>query len=313
MLRLKRLKLAEQGFTLIEVLVAILVTTLFISIAMQAMVFSAVFKVKAQEYAEATTWIQEDLEDVKYQADNLQFLQTTLTANAAAAASSISINAPNTDIINSFATNDTLRVGLDPTNYKITNVSVTGSTRTLTISPNLGKAQAINAVVVATKMCNPTAQNAGLADWLRDNVTDTNHSDGITDITSNDNTYSQTKNSKFTGKPFQISRTTTLSNSTPYSVLRLSYSVAPVNAHTTLSAAASATSTTLNVVSASGFKPGNTLTVGSANVNEIQSISVNTITLKNQLGSDQPSNSIVDVSIATTNTEVIPNVAFQCP
>ncbi len=162
-------------------------------------------------------------------------------------------------------------------------------------------------------MCNPAAQNAGLADWLRDNVTDTNHSDGITDITSNDNTYLQTKNSKFTGKPFQISRTTTLSNTTPYSVLTVNYSVAPTNAHTTLSAAASATSTTLSVVSASGFKPGNTLTVGIDTDNEIQSISGNTITLKNQLGSAQPSGSIVDVSIATTNTEVIPNVAFQCP
>lgn len=58
----------EQGFTLVEVLVAILITTLFVAVSMQAMVLAAVFKARAQESAEATTWIQEDLENVKYQA-----------------------------------------------------------------------------------------------------------------------------------------------------------------------------------------------------------------------------------------------------
>lgn len=58
----------EQGFTLVEVLVAILITTLFVAVSMQAMVLAAVFKTRAQQYAEATTWIQEDLENVKYQA-----------------------------------------------------------------------------------------------------------------------------------------------------------------------------------------------------------------------------------------------------
>lgn len=58
----------EQGFTLVEVLVAILVTTIFVAVSMQAIVLAAVFKTRAQEYAEATTWIQQDLENVKYQA-----------------------------------------------------------------------------------------------------------------------------------------------------------------------------------------------------------------------------------------------------
>lgn len=309
----------EQGFTLIEVLVAILVTTLFINVAMQAMVFAAIFKVKAQEYAEATTWIQEDLENVKYQADNLQFLQTTLTSNAASGASTVAINVPitpntlQTAIVNNFAQNYSLRVGLDPTNYKITGVSGSGSTRTLTITPTLVKAEVTNSAVVATKMCNPSARNAGLADWLRDNATDTDRSNGITDIDTNDNSVSYSVPSKLTGKRYQISRTTTLSDTAPYNVLKASYSVAPVDAHTTLSTAATATSTTITVASASGFKPGNTITVGTDTDNEIQSISGNIITLRNQLGTAQPSNSIVDVSLATTNTEVIPNVAFQCP
>lgn len=302
----KRLKLAKQGFTLVEVLVAIVIATIFIGVAMQMTVFAALFKVKAQEYAEATTWIQEDLENqVKYEADRLQFQQTTLATDAALAASTISINTPSTTIVNSFATNDTLRVGLDPTDYKITAVSGTGTTRTLTLSPALGKAQATNALVVATKMCTPSSRTTGLADWLRDKVIGT---DVITDV----NTVTNPRTGR-NRKQFIVSRTTTLSSTYPYSVLEVIYSVAPTDAHTTLSAAASATSTTLSVGSASGFKVGDKLTVGTTINNTIASISGTTITLASQLGSDQPSGSIVDISVATANTEVIPNVAFQCP
>lgn len=58
----------NQGFTLVEVLVAILITTLFVAIAMQAIVIAAVFKARAEQYTKATNWIQEDLETVRFQA-----------------------------------------------------------------------------------------------------------------------------------------------------------------------------------------------------------------------------------------------------
>lgn len=302
-----KLPLQNQGFTLVEVLVAILITTLFVAVAMQSIVIAAIFKAKAQENAEATTWIQEDLENVKSQAAIFQFLQTTLVANANLGASSISINTPNTDIVNSFAINDTLRVGLDPTSYKINNVTGSGTTRTVTITPTLGSNQVQNAVVVATEKCNPAAQNRGLADKLRDLITGR-------DITTNNNVFNPPTPKTFrTGKPFIMSRTTTLSATYPYSVLEVSYSVAPQNAHTTLTAAASATSPELNVASATGFKAGDKLTIGTDINNKIASVSGTTIILTTALGSDQSSGSIVDASVATINTEVIPNVAFQCP
>ncbi len=304
----KRLKLA-QGFTLVEVLVAVVIATIFISVAMQMTVFAALFRIKAQEFAEATTWIQADLEnEVKYKADKLQFHQTTLAADAVLPALTISINTPTTGngSLDSFAVNDTLRVGLDPTNYTITAAITTGSIKTLTITPTLGKAQAINASVVATKMCTPGARNAGLADWLRDNITGS-------DVTTDVNTPTPQSRLGRNKKQFLVSRITTLSTIPPHSVLEVFYSVAPQNAHTTLSANASATSTTLNVASASGFKVGDKLTVGTDINNTIASISGTTVTLASALGSIQLSGSIVDVSVATANTEVIPNVAFQCP
>lgn len=58
----------EQGFTLVEVSIAILITTLFVGVAMQGIVIAAIFKTKAQEYTEATTWIREDLENLQFSA-----------------------------------------------------------------------------------------------------------------------------------------------------------------------------------------------------------------------------------------------------
>lgn len=61
----------ETGFTLVEVLVGLLVIVGFISTAMQALVTATVFKVKGQELSEATTWIQEDVERVRFEAKRL--------------------------------------------------------------------------------------------------------------------------------------------------------------------------------------------------------------------------------------------------
>ena len=375
----------EQGFTMVEVLIAILIATIFVAVTMQMMALAAMFKVRAQEYAEATAWIQEDLESVKYEAANLQYT-SSLSANAAANASSITIASASR-----FRANDSLKVGSDPGTYTISSISGT----TLNITPNLGTDQTSGAEVSATNTrckssvltTNATSgasainvasvrnfakndsvkigsgtytissingtqsqlnitpnltsaqqggsqvviasSNAGFADGLQDWISDTNHSDGITDITSNSNKFINPPNTGnlqtsgnaltsklFENKTFSLTRTTTIpsnSSDAPYRVLQISYSVAAVNAHTTLSTAAAATSTTLSVVSASGFKSGDKLTVGTDNDNEIQSISGNTITLKAALGSDQPSGSIVDASVATTSTEVIPNAALQCP
>jgi prepilin-type N-terminal cleavage/methylation domain-containing protein len=61
----------NRGFTLIEVLVGILLMAAFTGTAMQAIVSATAFKVKAQELSEATVWIQEDLELVRYHASRV--------------------------------------------------------------------------------------------------------------------------------------------------------------------------------------------------------------------------------------------------
>lgn len=104
----------EQGFTLVEVLIAILITTLFVAVSMQAMVFAAVFKARAQQSAEATTWIQEDLEKVRFEAS--QYKDTTECAATSANngyADGLRDEIMDSDLTgtNTFSTNERFRTG----------------------------------------------------------------------------------------------------------------------------------------------------------------------------------------------------------
>jgi hypothetical protein len=55
----------ERGFTLSEVIVAILLTTTFVAVAMQGMVVAMLLKSKALQIAEANRWVQADLEQIR--------------------------------------------------------------------------------------------------------------------------------------------------------------------------------------------------------------------------------------------------------
>jgi hypothetical protein len=68
------------GFTLSEVLVAILLTTTFVAVAMQGMVVAMLLKSKALHLAEANRWVQADLEQMRSQ---LTISQLPLAPNRA--------------------------------------------------------------------------------------------------------------------------------------------------------------------------------------------------------------------------------------
>lgn len=161
----------EQGFTLVEVLVAILVSTVFITVSLQAVVLSAVLKARAKQSSVATTWIQEDLENVRHIASQLQY--TSLTAPAAFVAnvapvlqvsSVLGFQAPVSGV-----PGDTVVVGSDPATRTITSISAANVTpRTITLSAlPTALAQPVGAVVAATSKCNAASQNTGFAEYLR--------------------------------------------------------------------------------------------------------------------------------------------------
>lgn len=73
---MKKLKYhSDSGFSLLEVLVALIAITFFTAAALQMMVISATFKARAKEYTTATNLIQQDIETVRNEATQIIFPQ----------------------------------------------------------------------------------------------------------------------------------------------------------------------------------------------------------------------------------------------
>ncbi len=66
-----KLQSSEQGFSLLEVMVAIMMMTGFLLSTLQLLVYNAVLRVEAKEESEAVMWIREDSDYIKYLANQL--------------------------------------------------------------------------------------------------------------------------------------------------------------------------------------------------------------------------------------------------
>ncbi len=74
-----------QGFTLVEVLVSILITTAFVAISLQGVLAAILLQSQTLQQAEATNWIQNDLAELRWQASisQLAFDRTRCQATTA--------------------------------------------------------------------------------------------------------------------------------------------------------------------------------------------------------------------------------------
>lgn len=212
-----KLRATRSGFVMIEVIMGILIMTLFIGIAMQFMVFSSLLKARAQQYSESMAWIQQDLEEIKYQAS--KYKSSSLSDTTAAINSSTIVLSSAHD----FQVDDKLKIGTDSTTYTIGSISG----NTLTISPNLAVASPASAPVVTTESirCNKTATPAtittGFADGFRDRIIGSDSSATSSDI---DTTKTSTRN----GKQFRLRKTISIVNVAPYNTLQIDYRVAEI-------------------------------------------------------------------------------------
>ncbi len=66
-----KLPSSESGFSMLEVIIAILTITAFLTGTLQLMAVNALYKVRAERQAKANFWIQEDFEYVKALASSL--------------------------------------------------------------------------------------------------------------------------------------------------------------------------------------------------------------------------------------------------
>lgn len=227
----------EQGFTLIEVLIAILIATIFITVAMQAVVVAAIFKARAKEISEATIWIQQDLENLKQQTAIVGY--TTISAAPTTALPSLFSLSSTLG----FASGNQLQISTATTTFSATVSGLSGNT--ITLNSSLTPAQILDTLTgttvsvlatdsTKTTLCYANANNNGFGNLLSNNLPTLNSSNNTKTIA---------------GKTYTLSRAATVRNVAPYEVLQINYIVAQ--------------------------------------------------------GSNTP--------IATLNTEVIPNAAFQCP
>ncbi len=213
----------EQGFTLVEVLVAILITTVFVATAMQAVVIAAVFKARARQFAEATTWIQEDVESVKQRADILGVTKLT----APPTANSLSVSSTT-----GFSADYRVKIGtISPTLYTISGVNA--STKTITVTPPLTDAQIevtpagtpVSVVAMDSAdetLCYANASNnkdKRFGEFLSNNLPI------IPPETSNTST-PNTGTKKIAGKLYTLLRTPNVRPAAPFDVLQITYKVA---------------------------------------------------------------------------------------
>jgi prepilin-type N-terminal cleavage/methylation domain-containing protein len=121
--KLKLIKMtSDSGFSILEVLVAILVISGFLLGSLQATVLATFFRVQAQDKQEAANWVQQDLELIRYRAFMLDKnsdgtynatgtgkcgtygtrLQTTITTAGYTATQSITINTRNYSVTRAY-------------------------------------------------------------------------------------------------------------------------------------------------------------------------------------------------------------------
>jgi len=223
----------EQGFTLVEVLVAILVATLFVTVTMNMMVAAAMLKARARQYTAGINALQEDSEQVKYKASTYEDTSTTLSLPAAPSASSITVvPIPGTG----YANNETLRVGSDSTNYTISSISG----NTFNITPALAQAQPVGTTVVRTQRCGTTAtpatQTTGYANGLSSNMPTpvgtstypvTISGPSVLGFQALLNSSNTTIKIQAGGTKLWLLRKATPKNKTPFNVLELYYAAVP--------------------------------------------------------------------------------------
>jgi len=204
----------HQGFTLVEVLVAILISTLFVAIGMQAVVFSTVLRIRAQQIAQAMDWIQEDLEAIKgHAATQVPYTQTELSQDAAANQKVIEV----ADSINDFRVGDSVIIGSDSTSNNVEAIDV--ASNQITLAASLATSQPAETTVIARCRPNDGDTTGGFAAYLRDNLP-TIARGGTKTIAGKQ--YTLTREGSSSNSP-------TIRNNRPYEVLEITYKVTPEN------------------------------------------------------------------------------------
>jgi len=229
--------LLSKGFTLAEVLASILVISLFTVAAMQAVVVAALFQSNARRFAEASNWIQDDLENIKIVAYDLcqtRFAQRKLAAPAQNT-NTITLAfiqsdendydqamppeyrpggaCPFSSVTDGFRVGDEILIGSDAGTNRITAIS--GDT--ITLANTITSYRSAGTRVYAR--CRAGASEGGFAAYLQSLLPPLGSGSGNT----------STGTRTFINDTFSMSRTATRLASAPFQTLELAYVVRDSN------------------------------------------------------------------------------------
>jgi prepilin-type N-terminal cleavage/methylation domain-containing protein len=138
----------KGGFTMIEVLVALTISMIFLSVAMQMMVSAAFFRSKADQYNQAFNWIQQDYETV--------FSKATEYENSVSPYSSLCLaTTPASGLAASFLNNTT--TGLGGSSTSIGPITLSGKSFTMTRTADYASSDDPYRLVKLTYTITPTA------------------------------------------------------------------------------------------------------------------------------------------------------------
>lgn len=219
-------KSRTQGFTLVEVAVSMLVFAIFIGTAMQGLVLSTTFKVSAKQLTEANNWIQQDLEDVKALASDVNQVPHTsalLYADALVGDTTVKVTQ-----LAGFRLGDSIIIGTESNNNEITALQTLTDPATntdyleVTLRDPLTSAQIADATAFVLARCRSDMDTGGFAAYLEDTLPT------VTSETDNSSTPT-TGRKTILGQEFVLQRTTSVRPAKPYQILEVTYKVTDEN------------------------------------------------------------------------------------
>ncbi|WP_299044368.1 prepilin-type N-terminal cleavage/methylation domain-containing protein, partial [uncultured Thermosynechococcus sp.] len=249
----------SQGFTLAEVLASILIISLFTLSALQTLVIAAFFQANARKFAEASNWIQEDLENIKIVAYDLcqtKFAQRKLAEPAQGNETTLRLAliqegesdyqqaippeyrpggaCPVTSPTDGFRVGDRVLIGSDSGTRRI--VSMTSDT--ITLDSPVGGYRGVGTRVYARCRIQPNETNGidgGFAAYLQTLIPPLNSSNNNRPIVNDTFTIlipplnSSNNNRPIVNDTFTMTRTPTTRPEAPFQTLELAYSVRDSN------------------------------------------------------------------------------------
>lgn len=202
-----------QGFSLVEVLVSILIITLFIMVGMQAFVSAMSFRTQARRTAISTAWAQENMELIRQRAaDTTQIKYSSQPLTAAVAVNATTISVASTD---GFRVGDSIVVGNDSVSNRIESLTPTQ----ITLTSQLATPQSVG--VLAIPRCRAEQQAAGFAAYLNANLP------AVTTDTPSVDPMVGKKN--IFGREYTLTRTMEVRDMSPYQLATINLSVIDVS------------------------------------------------------------------------------------